>query len=829
MRSRLMRIKDFNKVAFYTKEDRAVTFADVQKTVARYIPLLSIRKGDRVLIFSENRPEWIYALFSIWYNNGIAVPADYSMPPEDLNYILNNSKPKYIFTSKEGKKTVSKALRGLKNKPSIIVLDSIKPLPKNKKEPVLPDLPDHPADDTAVIIYTSGTTGSPKGVMLSYDNLRANIQSIQEAKMIRYEHTILNLLPFHHILPLQGNILMPFAIGSTTVFVKGLEKELIFEAMQKHKVSMLIAVPRIYELFHNAIMTQIRAKLIARIFFRIAKLVPSMKFRKTIFKKVHNTFGGLINTLVSGGAKLDETVCRNMITLGFNMIEGYGTSETAPMISFTRNGNVKIGSPGQPISTTEAKIENGEIIVRGRNVMQGYYKNPGATKKAIVKGWYHTGDTGRIDRKGFLHVTGRKDELIVLPNGKNINPEDIESSIMGMSPLIKEIGVIQKGGQLVALVAPDLTKLSGKDIVEAFEAIREMVIDKYNKTVANYKKIFKIKLVAADFPRTRLGKLKRFLLKDMLTEEKKNPVPEKEPTFKEYLLLKEFLTNLKQEDIFHYTHLEYDAALDSLDKVELQAYIDRTFGITLEAADLTKAPTLGKLAALVKKQKTKIDTTEANWHDILKEKIDYTVPVKPSRFPHRFLMRRFFKKRFELTVTGLEHLPEGPFILAPNHESYLDALILTSILPDNILFDTFFWVKDSRYMSKVVKLLSGGRNTILINIEKDLKGTLQKSAKILQAGKNLLIFPEGTRTITGELGTFKKAFAILSKELKTPIVPVAIEGAHEAMPRGSKFPKHGKISIDVMKPVKPGKLDYDTLTLKIRQMIEKSLNNKKAR
>jgi len=816
-----MRLRDFHKIAFY-HDERAVSFGDVIKTVGDYTQLFSIRKKDRVVIFSENRPEWVYTLFGAWHKGATVVPADFSMPAEDLNYIVNNCKPKMLFTSEKGKALVTKALRGISPKPKVIVFEKMK-VPVPKKAIDLEKFPERKKDETALIIYTSGTTGNPKGVMLSFDNLQANIESIDAKKMIQHEDVILNMLPFHHILPLQGNILMPFALGCTTIFLKSLEKEDIFRTLQKYKATMLIAVPRIYELFHNGIMTKLNQKAIARLLFKIAKAINSLGFSRKIFKKVHDTFGGRITTCVSGGAKLDEEVARNLWTLGFRMVEGYGTSETAPMITFNPNELIKLGSVGQAITNNVIKIQDGEIIVKGRNVMQGYYKNATATNKVLKKGWYHTGDTGYFDKDNYLYISGRKDEMIVLPNGKNINPENIESSILGMTHMIKEIGVLQNNGQLVAIINPDFTALRTENIVQALEEIRDKVIEKYNSTVANYKKIFQVRVTKEDFPRTRLGKLKRFLLPDFVKKEAKAKKPVKEPDFQEYKLLKDFMERLKGDKVLHFSHLEYDVGMDSLDKVELQAYVERTFGFTITETLLHKHHTLSKLAELVRSEKTGINKEDVSWGTIMKEDVPFTFSDKPARFPFMKRLRKYFAKRFTLEINGLKNLPDKPCIIAPNHESYLDVLMINSVLPEKFLYNTYYWVKDSPIMPRFVKLMTSGRNMIILNLEKDLKGSLQKSGAILKGGRNLVIFPEGSRTLDGSLGSFKKAFAIISRELNIPIVPVAIKGAFKAMPKGKKIPRKEHIRLSFLKPIKPGKISYQQLADKVRTAVEKEL------
>ncbi len=274
-------------------------------------------------------------------------------------------------------------------------------------------LPPYNDDDVFLIVYTSGTTGKPKGVMLTFGNMESNILGTTKYVEIYNENSkTLVLLPLHHILPLGGTVLIPLYAGGTIVFSPSLQSEDVMATLQNHKINIIVSVPRFFSLIRKGIKEKINDNKIASLLFKIAEKRKSRKFSKKIFKKVHDKMGGAIETFVCGGAKLDEDVARDFQTLGFEVLEGFGLTETSPMITFTRPGRVKIGSPGEVFPGMEVKFEDGEILTRGPNLMKGYYNKEAETREAIVDGWFHTGDLGHLDDEGFHFVTGRKNESL---------------------------------------------------------------------------------------------------------------------------------------------------------------------------------------------------------------------------------------------------------------------------------------------------------------------------------------------------------------------------------------------------------------------------------
>ena len=817
-----MILKDFNKTALIDGETH-VSYRELIDHVRAYTTLFSIEKGDRVVIFSENRLEWIYACYAVWNQAGITVPIDFYMPAETLAFILNDCKPAVIFSSNKGAEKLLSIGDSLERNPQIILFEDV--CEPSGALPLMRQAYD--MDDTAIIVYTSGTTGAPKGVMLSYTNLMATIQGMIDFKIMRKHDRVLGLLPLHHIYPLQGTIFLPLYVGATVVYVHELNSAEILENLQKHKITFLIGVPRLYELFHKNIYAQINSSPVARALVFIARQVDSVRLSKMLFGKIHAKFGGHMRLYASGGSKLDKEMARDMKALGFILDEGYGVTETAPLIAFNPFDRIRLGAAGLPLGGTQVKIVDGEIAVKGPNVMQGYFKNPEQTAKKIRGGWFYTGDTGYFDDDGYLYVTGRKDDMIVLPSGKNINPEDIEKDILSISPMVEDIGVMQRDGKLAALVYPNYPLLKKDNIINVMETIKWKVIDKYNSNVEHYKKIFDISILKEPLPKTNLGKLQRFLMDSVNSYGERKPRDIPEPRLGEYPILKKFLFEHTTKEIYPDDHFDLDLGLDSLGKVELVVYIENTFGVELSDKDLAEHNTVQTLAEFISEQKTRTDDTPVNWKAIFSSDMDFSFSKDTRAFMvFKTLLNPLASRYLRVKTDGMEKLPEAPFILAPNHQSYLDAVLLIAKLPKKVLADTYFVAKEKQiYKSRFGSWLTAKMHVIVVNIDKDLKSSLKKIAMILKHGRNVVIFPEGIRSRDGKLAPFKKLFAILSRELSVPIVPLIIQGTYQSMPRGRALPRPAKICLSVGDPLYPEGREYQEICSAIEAIIAERIKD----
>ena len=813
--------KPSEKTALAFKDEK-ISYSLLHENIVRFSGLFSLAPGDRAVLFAENRPEWIYAFYSLWQHKAIVVPVDCFSSAADVAYILGDSRPALMFCSAQTRAVAREALAQTDCAPRVIDLDeAILP------EPQAGACAELAADDqaTAVIIYTSGTTGSPKGVMLSHGNLKAVHNIYMNPDYYTAQDRIIAILPFHHIFPLQGTVLIPMRVGGMTVIVHRLDSEAIVAALQEHRVTIFIGVPRLYRMLYDGIVAKIKKSPAASALFALSKAVGSYGFGKTLFKKVQQGFGGAIRFMVSGGSALDPELQTGFRAMGFKMLDGYGLTETSPTISNNAINDIKIGSVGRVHQWVEVKIIDGEIAARGDVVMQGYYNHPEATAAVLRDGWFHTGDKGHLDENGYLYVSGRIKEIIVLPNGKNINPEEIEQAIIAKYPLVKEIGVYEDGDSLGAILVPDFALALKEKIVNLQETLRWNVIDPYNTGVPSYRRLRGMTVVRDPLPRTKLGKLKRFLLPGLAQRAELEPAGMQQPEFEEYRIIQEYLESAGKGPCRPWHHLDLDLGLDSLDKIELLVFIEKTFGIQLDDSRIAEFANLLALCEHLRDAKVHITREDINWREILLEEINLTLPrriiiLSLARWIFKPLSRLYFK--FE--VEGLENIPaDRPCIFSPNHQSFMDALIVASSFKSKIIKKTYFIAKEKHFRSAFSRLVARNSNVIVANINSGLKNAIQQTAGVLKSGRNMVIFPEGARSRDGSLMPFKKSFAILSKELNVPIVPIAIKGAFESLSIGSRFPRPGKITLRFLKPIYPEGRDYDALLEQTRSMISRSL------
>ena len=822
-------VTDFNKEAVFYK-NKEYSYKDIIKTAKYFSSLIEMKKNeDKAVIFMENRPEFICSFFGIWNSRGIPVNIDAGYTAEELEYILTDAEPKYIFTSEKNLKTAEEAVKLSGKEIKIINVDTLS-VPENfEVDEYVIYSPE--TEDTGVLLYTSGTTGKPKGVVLTFDNLMSNVDAITEIKLATPQDRVLALLPYHHVLPLSINLLMAIHIGTLIVINDELSAQAIQEALKKYKITIVVGVPRLWEMIHKGIMTKIKANGMALKMFNICKKINSLTLSRIVFKKVHEGLGGNIRFLVSGGAKIEPSILEDFKTLGIKVLEGYGLTETSPIIAFNRPDDIHIGTVGTTIPGVSAKLaDDGEIIVKGRNVMKGYYKKPAATQEVIDdRGWFHTGDLGKIE-DGYISIVGRKKEMIVLSNGKNINPADIENEISKGTDLIHDIAVVEHNNHLLALVYPDFDKVKERKITNITETLKWEIIDSYNVKAPAYRKILEIKIVKEELPKTKLGKLRRFMLKDVIknldkpkAEEKKNEIKidksDKEYETKEFQALSDYMKKEHDLEITPDSHIEIDLGLDSLDVVEMNAFIEKTFDFTVNEDEAGGIKVIRDICEYIRVHSNAYHNESVNWGDILNERVDYKLPKSWAVGLFRILTAPIFKFYLRLTKKGLEKISSEPRIYVLNHESFADAFALGHMFTYKQAKDVYFFAIKKHFEKPVRRFFADNGNVVLVDINKNLKESLQIAAEVLKENKSLVIFPEGARTRDGEIHDFKKFFAILSKELNIPVTVMGIKGFYESMPFGSSFPKSGNVEIEVLGDIIPEKISVEEIVEKSRNLI----------
>lgn len=795
-----------------------------------------LARGDRAGIIAENRPEWCVAYLAIVSAGGVAVPVDAQLGVEEVSTLFLDAGARFVYHSEKTASSLE-VLRG-KASPNFFSLDA----PgfgsgTERQENIPPPAP----GDLASIIYTSGTTGRPKGVMLTHRNFCSDAEAVAGAGIVSADDNVLSVLPLHHTYAFMSTFLLPAFLGASVTYPASLKGTDLMEAIREREVSIVIGVPQLLALIRNGIMGKIKALpgLASSFLVTLHRLAGFLRERtginagRLIFSAVHRTFGAKFRYFASGGARLDPAVMRDLEALGFTVLEGYGLTETSPVVTFNPPRKRKPGSAGSPLPSVELRISNpsgsgeGEIEIRGPMVMAGYYKNEEATAGVLREGWFRTGDLGHLDSEGYLFITGRSKEVIVLSTGKNIYPEEVEKHYSA-SGLIKEICVtgLERNGiteSLHGVIVPDMDFAREQGITNIHEAIK-WEISGISSRIPSFQRITGFTVRTEPLPRTPLGKLRRFMIKPGALEERaEKELPADDAFLADEAARKAFdaVRHLVREgiEVRPDDNLELDLGFDSLLKIELAASIERAFGTSLPEDFLAGVQTVrdlaGKLKTLSSAQPAGEGLERTGWRKILSaepaEMISLDEPAAvmlPSRLLYA-LLRLVFRLIFRLEARGLKNIPQDRnFIIAPNHTSYLDGFVVILSLPFG-RFRSLYSLGLSDYFTGFFRSWFARKaHVIPIDSSAYLNRALQTSAYVLRQGSSLSVFPEGGRSFDGSLLEFKKGVGILAVEMDVPVVPTVIEGAFEAFPRSARFPRPGKIKVTFGKALRREDVDF---------------------
>ncbi len=827
-------------------------FSSDSKAIASHLIKTGVNKGDRIAIVAENRPEWCIAYMGIMLAGASAVPIDAQLNPEAVRNFLTDSETKIVFCSLKTAAAATKAISGLEIKK--IDFDS----PDFKKllgfsQTV--QFPDTDPEDIASIIYTSGTTGIPKGVMLTHKNFLSDATAAIEADVISETDSVLSILPLHHTYPFMCTFLIPIILGASITYSPSLKGTDIISAIKDKGVTILIGVPQLLELIRNGIVSKIKQlpfpvswmmKNILAICSSVRKSTD-INIGKVIFNSAHKALGKQFRFFASGGARLDPEVMNDLEAIGFTVLEGYGLTETSPVVAFNPMKRRKAGSVGILFSSAEIKIinhgdgreagigEEGEITIKGPMVMKGYYKNPEATAQVIKGDWFFSGDLGYIDKDGYVFITGRIKEVIVLSSGKNIYPEEIEKEYLKI-PLVKEIcvfGLEEKGKteSLHAVIFPDLENAKKLKISNIHETLK-WDISNISSKLPPYMRIKGFDLYPEPLPRTPLGKLRRFMVKDLTgvqrsafsvqREEDKTLISDETGRSVVECIRATRYTLPADFQIHSTDNLELDLGLDSLNRIELVVSIEKEFSITLPETFASDIQTVGDLVEKIKQsaassQQSAVSAKETGFSSILSqepsENEKRAIGIKQKAVEWLIVsalmgtIKLFFKIFFRLEIKGKENIPDSPFIITPNHSSYLDVFVIASVLPMKMLKNFYFHGFQTYFANRLTAFIARLAHVIPIDPDSYLGKALQLSGYVLRNNKNLCIFPEGGRSYDGNLMEFKKGIGILALEMDVPVVPALIKGSFEALPKGSYKLRFKKITVTFGKPFYPSDLD----------------------
>ena len=876
-----------DRIAFRSKTPEGYSqmrYSEVHRQVlgvARGLVAMGLKPGTRVAILSENRPEWVLSYLGAFFAGLTTVPLDIQISPAEWRRLLDDSGSQVVFVSGHLLPRLKEVLQDSALLHGLVCFDRF----DGEEDPLshlkgfvdqhfapgsVPQLPRTSMEDVVSIIYTSGTTGNPKGVMLTMGNIMASMSGMLTAVRVDEDDNLLCLLPLQHVLASVVNVLAPLYLGAQVTFADTLKRSEILAALREAGITIMVAVPQFFYLFHDRIQDELsRRPAVARKAFRATLLLNRFTQRRLrinlgryLFGKVHRSFGDRLRIFVSGGSAFDSKVAQDFHDMGFTILQGYGLTETTGACTVTRIENNVIGSVGPPLSGVEVKILDpddsgvGEVLIRGAIVMQGYYKNPSATEDAMADGWFRSGDLGRLDSGGSLFITGRKKEIIVLPNGKNIYPEEIEAHYL-QCPYIQEIAVLgiadpeshEKSERLHAVVVPDFEALKAAKIANAREILL-YEIGRLSGQLPKYKRLMSYQFQKEPLPRTTTRKVKRLELKRLIESGAlkgveaagpgRAPSPEdmksvESPVGQEVLrCLRE---TFHRESISPDMNLELDLGFDSMERVEMLASLEQSLNLQLPEDFGTEIFTVRDLITRLEQMASgglAAGAARESWSSILApqalaQEADWQVKFAGTaatlvKFIGLKVLFALLKLLCRLEVRGRKNLPDvGPFMLCPNHASYIDPFVVISALPYRMFKRVFFVGASEFFTTWYMKILGSLANIVPVDPDGHLLRAMKVGAWGLQQGRILCIFPEGLRSFDGELKEFKKGAAILSLEVGVPIVPVGLNGTFEVWPRDTLRIKPHKVKLTFGAPMEPPDRDsgmpYQAVTDRLRNEV----------
>ena len=724
---------------------------------AAWIAEASVARGDRCALLAENDAHWCAAYLGVLRLGAVAVPLDTAYKSAQVATLLKDSGARLIFTSGRHLPTVLEG-RQLSGRAdiTIVLLHGTAPdvasfeafaAPAGGAVPPVPPCPSGPAD-TAVILYTSGTTSDPKGVVLTHGNLLAEREGALSIVSVSERDCVLGVLPLFHALAQMANLLLPFSVGARVVFLESVNTSELLRGLAERGVTIFVCVPQFFYLIHQRVMQEVtRAAAPKRMIFRGllagngALRAVGLNAGRLLFSRVHRVLGGSMRILITGGSRFDPAIGADLFRLGFNILQAYGLTETSGAATLVRPGDSHIGSVGQVLPNAELRVlapetadeeaQDGEVLVRGPIVMAGYFNRPDATTGAIRDGWLYTGDLGRIDRHGRLTITGRKKEIIVLSNGKNIYPEEIESHYR-QSPFIQELCVLglRRPGEpsaerLYAVVVPDTEALREKKVVNTGDLIR-FEMEGRSVELAPPKRVLGYEVWMDPLPRTSTGKLKRFEIERRVQQGAETraqgpgaPVSQEDREWAALADVAPIVAVIQRATrdgavARPGANLELDLGLDSMERIELLAELEQRFRARVPEEESQRIFTVRELVDAIRTHGSSPgdEGTASAWGTILASDppaspyLTSLLESRPITTGVLFVVLRLLISGLRLgvrvDVTGREHLPaRGPYLISPNHQSYIDSFLVVATLPFHV-FRQLFFVGASEYLRHAV-------------------------------------------------------------------------------------------------------------------------------
>jgi long-chain acyl-CoA synthetase len=757
---------------FRTRTWRYRDLGAIVPRAARVLADTGIEPGDRVILWSVNRPEWGIAFFALQHLGAVAVPLDVRHTVDFGQKIVAQTEARAVLASRQTEAAARQL--GL----PIVWVESL-PDDARRAEP-MPAAP-VTGESLAEIVFTSGTTGEPKGAMLTHGNLIASATAMTTVLSFGEKDRLLSVLPLSHLYEQVLGFIAPMTVGASIVYPVSRQPAVLVRTFRDFKVSALLIVPQGLRLIDAAIERKVDQSGKRAQFERlhaIARRVPK-RVRRLLFRSVLGQFGGRLHTIGVGASALEIDVARRWTDMGVDVLQGYGATEMGPVVSFTRPHRNVLGTVGEPIPGVEVKIaEDGEILARGPGRFAGYWRNPEATAAAIdPEGWYHTGDLGALTPAGMLTFRGRKKDMLALPDGQKVYAEDVEA-ILKEDGRVRDAAIV--GWPLGAGLKVHAVLLLDDPSMEA-----DVVVTANGKLAPHQLIRGSTVWPDEDLPRTHTLKVRKpdiLARLDSLERPVSAPIPaaasklQRDPLDAALDPIAVIVAGLAGRDaqlIATTARLSSDLDLDSLQRVELLGVIEEETGVFVDDDALQPDTTVGELIAMVEAARG-AQRGERAWRWPLLPAVRLLGIACQVALIYPFV-HLFYRVR----VTGLEHLTEadGPYLITPNHCLHLDNGIILSRLPLGIRWKlSVAAAADTIYGNPVQGVLASVlANAFPLQREGGVRKSLELLGGRLDKGYSVLIYPEGKLTLGGPLQPFKAGAGLIAVEGGTPIVPVKLK------------------------------------------------------
>lgn len=805
-------------VAHYqTGEQVTLTYREVRDRAARAALMLGsrgVRAGDRVLLIGENSPDWVVAFFSILYAGAVAVPLDHMVSPEELAAISRIAEPRAALLSEACHRRLTKAIGEL---PGEIVQSEFDELARPfLLRAVTPAKPDVDRKALAALFFTSGSTGTPKGVMLTHANLTAEVSMLSRVFALSPDEVLLSLLPLHHTFEFTCGMLLPIASGSKIVYPLGVDAANLSSTLEQIRPTAMIGVPALWQAIHRRIVDEVesRGALVHSVFDRLRGLNRrltadfGLNLGRLFFRAPHQALGGRLRLAVSGGAALPNRVAEFFNDLGLRLLEGYGLTEAAPVLSVAHPDEPLVpGSVGKPLVGVEIKLqaeagaEVGEILAHGPSVMAGYYRDQAATDAALKDGWLHTGDLGRFDDQGRLYIVGRAKDMIVDAGGNNVYIDEVEEAY-SHSSYCKELAVVglktPGGEQVAALVVPAYARgQSRRTVHDQLQAH----FAKIGAGLNPHKRIRILRFTDSDLPRTRTRKIKRAEVAELLSRMIAQSIEDRHADVDVEPWLVETLSQVTADgtQISSATRLIEDLGLDSLALAELGEHVAARTGRELTPEELANLHTVEDLQQAIA-QGSRRPRLPSYAH--LAEPYTPQLPAllrrlgeAATRGAQRTVLSGWLKPR----IIGRGNIPANRnVVVVANHCSHFDFAIVRDALGAMGERLVVLAARDYFFNTPLRRFAAHNFSPLIpFDRERAQLESLDQALAQLAAGRSVLMFPEGTRSTDGSLQEFKSGAGYLALRSGCDVLPIHISGTHQVLGKGSVVPHYHPVEVRI--------------------------------